>query len=58
MDTAVRSRPVPIASTHVGSRLPLNREDFLLLPHVDGGPGPGRTLGGTLGVSLAGLLPC
>lgn len=47
-----------ISLTHVGSWLPLNREDFLLLPHVDGGPGPGRTLGGTLGVSLAGLLPC
>lgn len=47
-----------ISLTHVGSWLPLNREDFLLLPQVDGGPDPGRTLGGTLGVSLAGLLPC
>lgn len=31
-----------------------HREDFLLLPDVDGGPEHGRTLG----LSLAGLLSC
>lgn len=35
-----------------------HRADFLLLSDVDGGPDPNRTLGRTMGLSLAGPFPC